>query len=139
MKRILRIAFIFMVTVFFSCEKQGLFVKCQDCTADEPLKTNLEFKVDFSYSGLILIRIYEGKLNDSILIKTFEPRSSPWFDYEVTVNKEYTATATYYISDNRYVAVDSATPRVKYDKSQCDDPCYFVYDRIVDLRLKFIK
>jgi hypothetical protein len=59
--------------------------------------------------------------------------------YDVPINKKYTATATYYKSDIKYVAVDSATPRVKYDKNQCDDPCYFVYDRVVDLRLKYTK
>jgi hypothetical protein len=55
----------------------------------------------------------------------------------VTLNKKYTATAMYYYADNNYVVVDSAFPKVKYEKDQCNDPCYFVYDRVVNLRLHY--
>jgi hypothetical protein len=56
----------------------------------------------------------------------------------VTLNKKYTLTATYNIQDNTYVVVDSATPRVRFDKDKCDDPCYLVYDKKLDLSLKGI-
>jgi hypothetical protein len=57
----------------------------------------------------------------------------------VTINKKYTLTATYYIPGNYYITVNSVTPMVRYEKAQCDNPCYYVYDRIVDLRLKYTK
>ncbi|MGA2407332.1 MAG: hypothetical protein ABSF81_11365 [Bacteroidales bacterium] len=130
---------LFLILVFcFSCEEQGLFVKCPDCTAKEPDRTELEFKLDFSYRVTILIKIYEGNLDDSILLYSDRIFTAP-FNYEVTINKKYTATATYDIQNNEYIAIDSATPRVKYEKEQCDDPCYFVYDKIIDLRLKYTK
>jgi hypothetical protein len=137
MKITLKLLLFSVLVLCFSCEDQGLFVKCPDCTADEPVKTDLEFKLSFSYGG-ILINIYEGNLDDSILIFS-ERIFDPPFSYNVSVNKKFTVTGTYYIQNNEYIAVDSATPRVKYDKVQCDNPCYFVYDKVVDLRLKYTK
>ena len=63
--------------------------------------------------------------------------SATYTTIPVTLNKKYTLTATYYQPDNYYVAIDAATPRVKFEKNQCDDPCYFVYDKEIDLRLKY--
>lgn len=133
---------ILMVTAIifcFSCEDQGLIIKCPDCLTEEPLKTNLEVKLDFATFGLeTQIRIYEGNLEDSVLYSSYQT-SGDHSSFPVTLNKKYTVTATYYIPDNYYIAVDSATPRVRFDKSKCDDPCYFVYDKDIDLRLKYTK
>jgi hypothetical protein len=138
MKIALRLFLFIAFILFFSCKDQPLFVNCPDCTTEEPVNTDLEFSLDFSNLGGVLINIYEGNLDDSILIFS-ERLFDPPFTFNVTINKKYTATATYYAQNNEYIAVDSATPRVKYDKAQCDHPCYFVYDKILDLRLKYTK
>jgi hypothetical protein len=132
--------FLFLILVFcFSCEEQGLIVKCPDCTAEEPLETNLEIKLESSpYGRLTLVQIYEGNLEDSVLYSSYHT-TRPSTALSVTINKKYTVTASYYISNNQYIAVDSATPKVKYDKDQCDEPCYYVYDKVVNLRLKYTK
>ena len=139
MKIIIKIFLVIAFIFCFSCEDQGLIVKCPDCTADEPVKSNLEIKLDVIPSGrATLINVYEGNLEDSILYSSSQTYSSA-ISVSVTLNKKYTVTATYDVSDNYYVAVDSATPRVRYDKTQCDNPCYFVYDKDIDLRLKYTK
>jgi hypothetical protein len=138
MQRILRIIFLLILVVCFSCEEQGLFVRCPDCTADEPVSTEIEVKLEINNYSETIIQIYEGNLEDGLLLGTYQS-SSTIFRHSVSINKKYTVTATYYILNDKYVAVDSATPRVKYNKDQCDDPCYFVYDRICDLRLKYTK
>jgi hypothetical protein len=122
--------------VLFSCEEQGLFVNCTDCLIEEPVNTKLEIKLEEAVSGIATaISIYQGNLEDSIIYATmfsYEKSTS----YTVSVNKKYTVTASYYINNKHYIAVDEATPRVKYTKDDCDDPCYFVYDKVVNLRLK---
>ena len=136
MRNFIRILSLLLLTLFLSCEKQGLFVNCSDCTTDEPLKADLEIKIDFNYSqSSVRIDVYEGNLEDNILYSTFYS-SSTTTTIPVTLNKKYTLTATYLVSDNYYIAVDSATPGVKYEKNQCNNPCYFVYDRNIDLRIK---
>jgi hypothetical protein len=133
MKKILRIIFLCFVAILFSCE-EGFFVNCKDCFTDEPEMTDI--KADINHlSSKPVISIYEGNLEDSVLIETFIGYNTT-ISLEVLLNKKYTLTATYNISGNTYVVVDSSTPRVKYDKDQCENPCYFIYDTTCDLKLK---
>lgn len=139
MKNTIKILLLLTFVFCFSCEEQGLYVKCGDCTADEPLKTNLEVKTDLGNHGYeTVINVYEGNLEDSVIYASYKTTGTST-TISVTLNKKYTVTATYYIPDDYYVAIDSATPKVKYEKTQCDDPCYFVYDKIIDLRLKYTR
>ena len=137
MKNTFRILILLTFAFFFSCEEQGLFVRCSDCTTSEPEKTNLEIKLDFARYGFeTIINVYEGNVEDSVIFRSFNTSSS-YTTINVTLNKKYTVTATYYIPDDYYVVIDSSTPKVKYEKTRCDDPCFFVYDKVVDLRLKY--
>ncbi len=139
MKNAIKILLLLTFVFCFSCEEQGLFVKCSDCTAGEPLETKLEVKLDLEYYGFeTLINVYEGNLEDSVIYSSYKTIGAHT-TIPVTLNKKYTVTATYYIPDDYYVVIDSATPKVKYEKTQCDDPCYFVYDKVIDLRLKYTK
>lgn len=139
MRIVIRILLLTTLVLCFSCEKQGIFVKCSECTENEPVKTYLEIKLDINYSGTAtVINVYEGNLEDNILYKTIETSNSEQ-SISVTLNKKYTVTASYYIANSYYIAVDSATPRVGYSKEQCDKPCYFTYDKVVDLRIKYTK
>lgn len=140
MKLTRKIYLLILLVVCFSCEDQGLIVKCPDCLEEEPFKTTLELKLNTDKYRYVsaLITVYEGNIEDNIVFDTFV---SKYLNETVTVflNKKYTVTATYFISSETYVAVDSATPKVRYEKSQCDNPCYFVYDKVLDLRLKYTK
>jgi len=138
MKKIIRIILLLLIVFSFSCEEQVLFINCQDCLADEPSNTVLDFNLNFINNAGVLLNIYEGKLEDDILIDSFNIFSAP-FSYDASINTEYTVTATYNISGKEYVVVDSATPRVKFDKNQCDNPCYVVYDKVLNLKLKYTK
>jgi hypothetical protein len=136
MRHIIRVIILLIFVVFLSCEKQGFIVNCSDCTTDEPTKTNLEIKLNDRYFlNTVKIDVYEGNLEDKVLYSSFAA-STKNTTISVTINKKYTVTATYYISGNSYFAVDSATPGIKYEKNQCNNPCYFVYDRQIDLRIK---
>lgn len=128
----------FILTILFSCEEQGWFIRCPDCILTEPAEAVLEAKIDpFNMSNFVTtIKIYEGNLEDSILIGTYQTYAEKFY-HTVSLNKKYTITATYYSYGIYHTAVDSATPRVKYEKSLCENPCYFVYDRLLDLRIKY--
>ncbi len=84
----------------------------------------------------VKLNIYEGELEDSVLYRSVFPTGSV-YNISVVLNKKYTVTATYFIDGNTYTAVDSATPRVRFTETQCEEACYFVYDRELDLRLKY--
>lgn len=135
MKRISVIIVFLAILICFSCEEQGWIVKCSDCVSTEPEKALLELKLKET-GDPVHIDVYEGELEDNILYYSTETTLSG-FTFEAGINKKYTATATYRINGNTYIAVDSAVPRVRYTKDQCDEACYFVYDKIMDLRLKY--
>jgi hypothetical protein len=132
----LHLAALLLIMIFvFSCEKQGIFVNCSDCVEDEPVTAELQADLDPDYFYGAVVEIWEGYLEDSISVgKVTVYRKS--FTQTVVLNKKYTITATYWVDNTQYIAVDSATPRVRYDKSQCENPCYFVYDRKCNLKLK---
>jgi len=136
MANIIKILLLLFLVILFSCEEQGLFVKCSECTTEEPLNILLDVKIDINHFGAgTLINVYEGNLEDNVLYGSYTASGSNT-TIGVKINKKYTLTATYYVPDDNYVVVDSATPKVRYNKDQCDDPCYFVYDKVIDLRLK---
>jgi hypothetical protein len=139
MVSIQKVILLLFIVVLFSCEEHSLFVKCPVCTKDEPVIIQLELKLDINHNGgPTIIKVYEGNLEDSVLYSSYSPSGTQAM-IPVTINKKYTLTATYYIPGDYYITVDSATPRVRYDKEQCDDPCYYVYDKTIDLRLKYTK
>jgi hypothetical protein len=116
-----------------------LFVKCSDCTKEEPETANLEIAIDGTFIddlSSVIINVYSGNIEDNVLLATFTASRTD-MTYTVSINKKYTVTATYYLNEATYIAVDSVTPGVKYDTSQCTDPCYYVYNKKVNLKLKY--
>lgn len=141
MKTLLRSFIFILLVLLFSCEKTGLvFVKCSECTGFEPTTADLDIMLNSGDFGTTQVNIYEGNLEDNILYGSLRVagRNSN-ITYDVLINKKYTITAEYLIDGKRYIAVDSAQPRVKYDEDSCDEPCYYIYDTILDLRLKYTK
>jgi hypothetical protein len=130
------VIYVFLILMFtFSCGEKFIIVKCPDCHPVEPTTAHILIKLEGSNNAII--RIYEGNLEDNVLLVSF---GSSWSDaeYDVKLNRKYTFTAEYHDSNgNVYIAVDSILPRVKYDKTQCDEPCYYVYDKTVNLRIKY--
>jgi hypothetical protein len=135
MRRMIIGSLFILIVISMSCEKKGWFVKCRDCTQEEPALAVLNVKLDDPQTP-ITINIYEGEIDDSVLYHTDEI-TWPEYTIEVPLNKKYTATATYNIDGSKYIAVDSAIPRVKYTEDQCDEPCYYVYDTDLNLRIKY--
>jgi hypothetical protein len=129
-----------LVLVFlFSCDKSGFFVICSDCSKTEPVTAVIEIKVDNTalLEGVrTIISIYSGNLEDNILIIRYVA-TGPDLTYNGTVNKKYTITATYNIDNKEVIAVGTVYPKVKHETEQCEAPCYFMYDKKVNLSLKY--
>lgn len=139
MKRVLRIAFLFALALLMSCEDRGFFADCSNCSEDEPENATLNIKTSVYPTGIaVVVNIYEGNLEDNILYKTVSSLSGS-MTASVSLNKKYTLTAEYFLSPDHYFTVNSVTPRVKYTDDECDNPCYFVYDNDVNLRLRLPK
>jgi len=139
MKRLPSIILLLLIVLLFSCEEHGVLVDCRECELEEPIKAKLEIKCDANQNRFpTKITIYEGNIEDNCIYMVMSTSDNETTAF-VTLNKKYTVTATYSKSDGIYTAVDSATPRLRYNKDQCDDPCYYVYDRKLNLRLRYTK
>jgi len=136
MEKFVRIIFFLFLVISFSCEDQTFIIQCSDCTAEEPLTAELSADLDPNYYYESLVQIWEGNLEDSILVGRY-PSYSKTFSQSVVLNKKYTITATYITHNGTIIAVDSATPRVKYEKAQCEEPCFYIYDTKCNLKLKY--
>lgn len=135
MNSVIKILLFVLLVISFSCEDQGLYTDCSDCTTTEPAYADLEIKIKSTVRP-VTINIYEGELEDGVLyISTVQQGTV--YNPSVGLNKKYTVTATYNIDGNTYTAVDSAIPRVKFTETQCEESCYFVYDKKLDLRIKY--
>lgn len=122
-------------TTCYTCDENGWLLKCSDCVLEEPVFAILNMKLtDTEYNAHLVV--YEGELEDGVVYMSAEA-VGPVYNVTVPLNKKYTVTAEYLINGITYISVDALTPRIKFVEDQCDEPCYFVYDRKVDLRLKY--
>ncbi|MDQ1296781.1 MAG: hypothetical protein QG611_760 [Bacteroidota bacterium] len=139
--RLLTETLVFLALIFcFSCEDvEPLIINCFECYADEPDQAEIEIKLEELLNPEpAIVKIYEGNLEENLLKQTISTNSGS-INQKVALNRIYTITATYYVNGSYYTAVNSLNPRIKYEEAQCEEPCYYVYDRIVNLKLKYTK
>jgi hypothetical protein len=139
--RICTKAIIFIgIILLFSCEDSSFSINyCTNCVSEEPETGTLEINLKKAFStNSVIIRIYEGNLEDSLLLATWITKEAGT-TRDVPLNKTYTLTASYYVNESAYIAVNSVIPRVRYDETSCEEPCFYVYDNTVNLRLKYTK
>jgi hypothetical protein len=116
-----------------------MIVNCQECDKTEPTHVDIEIKLDIQDFGYpVTLEIYEGNIEDGVIIISKAAGGNRTSE-NLRINKQYTFTALYSTPEGSYTVIDSALPRVSYNKDQCDDPCYYVYDKVVNLRLKYTK
>ena len=141
MRQLVKYVFLIFLSVVFSCEKMGL-VNCDECTLlTEPVEGDLVVRLDYPHSTgyNTIVNVYEGIIEDNVLKSTQYSKDTE-LSITVRLNKKYTVTATYTDTNgSTFVTVGSATPRVKYNTDQCNEPCYYIYDKKIDLRLKYSK
>lgn len=116
-----------------------MIVNCQECVLEEPVNAEIEIKLDIQdYGNTVTITVYEGNIEEGVIHSVFDSGGNR-ATREFRVNKQYTFSALYTTPEGTYTVIDSALPRVSYNKDQCDDPCFYVYDKVVNLRLKYTK
>jgi len=122
-----------LMAILSSCD-EVLFVNCSECVSHELEEANIKISHDPYVAG-VDITVYSGSLKDSVIFGSYRTYAKTSY-IRVLLNNCYTVTAEYNIEGKRYVAINTVMPRVTLEEEQCNDPCYFVYNRDVDLRLK---
>ena len=128
-----------LMILLYSCE-EGYFTDCRECQAEIPVDVTLQIHaMDGDYvPSSPLITLYEGAVEDSVILMRYYIEGRPFYiHYEAVLYKDYTATLEFTIDGQKYVTVDAACPQLRYDETSCDEACYYVYDNILDLRLRY--
>lgn len=125
--------------LLFSCE-EGLITDCTECDPEGINQPQLAIYIrNPEYEPINpLVTIYEGSMEDSIVLKRINVNESySYITYDAVLYKDYTVTVEFFINSVKYVAIGAACPKVRYDESTCDAPCYYLYDNVIDLRLRY--
>lgn len=111
-------------------------VQCDECTKEDPVEATVTIRLSDNIDAVNTdIIVYEGDLDDDILFYTGKGYNH--LKLTLPLNKKFTFVAVYSLQKGTYKAVDTATPKVRFEKDQCENPCYYVYDNSVNLELRY--
>lgn len=128
-----------LMLLLFSCE-DGYLTDCSECNPDrqqtKALMRVLVGPIPVNINQIVTI--YEGAIEDSIIIVRYS-YGDLYLDRRVAVvlYKDYTATSEFTYNGKKYILTAAASPKLRYDENTCDNPCYYVYDNVLDLRLRY--
>jgi hypothetical protein len=125
--------------MLFSCEDGGI-TDCDTCDPGGISQPQLTIYIRNSeyVPANPVVTIYEGAIEDSIVLRRMSVNESySYITYDAVLYKDYTATLEFFLNSVKYVAIGAACPKVRYDESTCDEPCYYLYDNVIDLRLRY--
>lgn len=128
-----------LVALLFSCEK-NIINDCGECYPDGIHRATLI--ILYRNSDYIpvnpIVKLYEGAVEDGIKVAEFYIDSpTSYLTYDALLYKDYTATLEFTLDGRSYITTAGACPQVGYDDTSCDEPCWFVYNNTVDLRLRY--
>ncbi|MDX9902522.1 MAG: hypothetical protein RB288_00405 [Bacteroidales bacterium] len=127
------------ILVLFSCE-EGYITDCGQCYTDYPSQPTL--RILFWNPDLTMqnakVTLYEGAVDDSLVIRHYNiETAASSLSYNAILYKDYSATLEFIFEGQKYITTGAACPKVRYDETSCDEPCYYVYDNVIDLRLRY--
>lgn len=128
-----------LVVLLLSCD-ENIAKNCMDCnpvgiqTAPLIIKhRSLEYNIVNPK-----VTLYEGAVEDGIILaEYFSEEQILSFSFDALLYKDYTATLEFTLDGRNYITTAGACPQLGYDDTSCEAPCWFVYDNILDLRLRY--
>ena len=128
-----------VMTVFASCEEMSL-PPCEECYEDAPTEVTIDITLFNKYIAQCditpVIEIFDD--DNKILITSFTA-TSDCHSPSLPVDRRYIFSASFRINGKTYYASDSVTPKIKYNKSECEYSCYYIQNKEVNLALKYIE
>ncbi len=128
-----------LMLLLFSCE-DGYLTDCRRCYTN--VEGNVTIEIRFRNPDRVplnpVVTIYEGAIDEGIIIDRYYVQDPTSFiSYDAILYKNYSATLEFSYDGKRYITTAAACPKVRYDESSCDEPCYYIYDNVLDLRLRY--
>lgn len=128
-----------LIMLLLSCD-EGFLIDCDNCYTN--LNFNVNLNIVYRNPDRVpvnpVVTIYEGNISDSIIISRItinDPNSHMY--HPAILYKDYSATLEFTYNGQKYITTASACPKVRHDETTCDEPCYYIYDNLLDLRLRY--
>jgi hypothetical protein len=84
------------------------------------------------------VTLFEGAVEDGIILRQFSLEEAySYVEEDAILYKDYSATLEFMLDGRKYITTAGARPQTGYDKSTCEEPCYFIYGNVLDLRLRY--
>jgi len=133
------IAVVVLLTLLFSCE-ESFTGDCSECYPEGVPQAQL--KILYRNPDYIpynpKVTLYEGAAEDGIIISHYVIEEVVSFiEVDAILYKNYSATLEFWYKGRKYITTAGACPKAGYDKTSCEEPCYFLYDNVLDLRLRY--
>lgn len=128
-----------IILLLFSCEEEYL-TNCSQCdTSDNyAVRLRISLRNPERIPENPVVTLYEGPVSDGIILERYniiDPNAVIY--YNAILYKDYSATLEVRYDGKNYVTTAGACPKVRYDETTCEEPCWYVYDNILDLRLRY--
>lgn len=128
-----------LLALLLSCE-DDIVKDCGECYPDgiETATLIISYRSPDYFPVNPIVKLYEGAVVDGIILAEFSIENpNSYITYSAVLYKDYTATLEFTLDGRRYITTAGACPQVGYDDTSCDEPCWFVYNNILDLRLRY--
>ncbi len=135
---IIKLSIIF--TILTSCGDDstiGSEFDCYYCYDEMPEYVGVKFLTNNKIiTDTVFFTIFSGNAYESeIDYETFTTMNETTIDF--IPNRPYTAVAEYHKDGKIYQVINDFTPKTQFFEYACDVPCYYEYETIVDLELKY--
>jgi hypothetical protein len=132
------ISVVVLLTLLLSCE-DSFVSDCRECYPDGVPRVKLEIlyrNPDYvPYNPKVTL--YEGAVEDGIIISQYIIEEALSFiEVDAILYKDYSATLEFFRDGRKYITTAGASPKAGYDENSCEEPCHFIYDNVLDLRLR---
>lgn len=137
-----RIALILISSAFiplqhYSCSTEDFqVVDCSECYTDKPEFSEAKISVTIDDENLqVPITVYLGSYDDGLIV--YEDITTIRLNYVWLKNEvDYTLVAEYTRNGRTVNVVNGLTMKIRKDYENCNEPCYYVRNRSVNLKLK---
>lgn len=133
------IAVVVILTLIVSCE-DSFVSDCSECYPEGVPRAQL--RILYRNPDYVPVNpkvtLYEGAVEEGIMIRQYIIEEAVSFiEVDAILYKDYSATLEFNLDGQKYITTAGACPKAGFDKNSCEEPCYFVYDNVLDLRLRY--
>jgi hypothetical protein len=114
-------------------------VNCDECYSDKPDSISLIIHITLNDQfDTIPLVLYQGNIDNGILIDTFDCWKDPVDDIWVKADQIYSAKAIYESIEKTIIVVDGTTDtQLREAPDQCDVKCWVIDGNELDLKLAY--